>query len=131
MTPRDVRDYLLEEGFRAKLDESEEDCSTIESADEGLLYQIHFYRPTPPDGDVDAFESISFSTGREYEGEVPLSVLNEYNARYRFTKIYHQKGALYLEMDNIIFPNNLTPDLFEDILGFWTVSLVDFVKIAE
>jgi Putative bacterial sensory transduction regulator len=131
MTPRDVRDYLIEEGYRAKLDESDIDCSTIESADEGLTYLIRFYRPTPPDGDLDNFESVSFSTGREVGRDFAIAELNNYNAKHRFSKMYFEDGGVWLEMDNIIYPENLTPNLFEDFLGFWSVAISDFVKLTN
>jgi len=128
MTPQEICTRLQADGYRAVLDE-DEDVAHIKTGVDGIPFSIHLYRPSPPDGDLDAFDSVSFSAGIEQD-EPNLMRLNSVNAQGRFIKVYAENGVIWFEMDNIVKTYQLTPELWEEVFGMWTACLANIVQDA-
>ena len=130
MTVSDIREFLLREGYQAKLDEGDENAAEISSKADGIPFSITFYRDIPPDGDLDAFYSFSFSAGVEGEGDPNLLQLNQLNAENRFFKVYAERGVVWIEMDSLISSEELTEAIFANAFGWWTSFLRDMVTTS-
>jgi hypothetical protein len=127
MTPTDIRDFLQSDGYRAKLDEGDEKAAEIESSADGIPFDIVFYREYPPDGDLDAFYSFSFSAGIDGDDDPNLLLLNQVNAENRFFKAYADRGVVWIEMDVPISSEDLSPQMFGNVFGWWTSFLREMI----
>jgi hypothetical protein len=130
MTVSDIRDYLLREGYRAKLDEGDEATAEITSSTDGIPFYITFYREYPPDGDLEAFYSFSLTAGIEEDRDPNLLLLNQLNADNRFFKAYAERGVIWIEMDNLISSDELTEQMFENAFRLWTTFLHEMIRTA-
>ena len=131
MSPTDVRNWLQNEGFRAKLDESVPEYASITTGVDGIPFDIDFYRTVPADGDLDNFESIVFVAGAEMDELPSLLKMNELNGRYKYLKAYADDNIIMIRMEQIAFPETLNERLFEEIFYTWSAIMPDFMKIAD
>lgn len=131
MTVNDIREYLLREGYRAKLAQEDEETALINSSVDGVPFSIVFYRESPPDGDLDAFYSYQFSAGVDEEKDPNLLALNQLNAENRFFKAYADSGVIWIETDHLVSSDELTEQMFSNAFGWWTTFLHEMIKSPD
>lgn len=115
VSPTLIADMLREAGFKGKILSD----NLVESATSGLKYLVF----------VDADGWLQFALSLRESGEFPPASTNEFNRRYRFSKMYHDKdddlvlsGDYYLSGD--------TEKCFNEILAVWNRIVdvfIDFI----
>jgi hypothetical protein len=133
MTPHQVRDQLLVDGFNAELDDSAPEITFIRKVGRGIdgfPFDILFHHASPHDGNLDKIEGLSFSLPVALD-DTPNSVrLNEANSQYRFLKGYEEQGYVWVEMDTMIPDLILSKEKFQKLFTTWTAQFPLFVKDA-
>lgn len=89
----------------------------------GTAYGIYFYGCT----ENKACDSIQFSTGWARQNKIPMSEINEWNAKKRFGKAYlDNEGDPRLEMD-VNLDEGVSRLNLEDTMDYWS-KLLDAFK---
>ena len=130
MTPTEIKNWMLNDGYRAKLEESDADAAVIVSGVHGIPFNVLLMRDDPPDGDLDAFGIMLFTSGVSLSKTPSLKSLNQINADYRFFKVYadEEDDVVHITMDSNVSADVLTEELFEDLFEIWTSGLPELVK---
>ena len=130
MTPTEIKDWMLNDGYRAKLEESDADVAVIVSGVHGIPFNVLLLRDDPPDGDLDAFGTMSFTSGVSLSKTPSLKSLNQINANYRFFKVYADEvdDVVHIAMDSEVSADTLSQELFEDLFEIWISGLPELVN---
>lgn len=129
--PETIVAYLQEEGFRARLHQSESAEETIgpriETADGGTTFVIYFLNCKKKRD----CEDIAFSASWDFEdGKGPSAeMMHRWNADRRFTKAYlDREGDPILEMDVLFTEGRLDRKLFAEWHRVFTQGMQQFVE---
>lgn len=95
LAPETLRQILLNAGYRAELAAAE--APVLLSATGGLGFEIRFANPMPDQ--LGAFADAVFQAVFRVQGELPLALVNTWNATRRFARLCLLKDALVLSMD--------------------------------
>jgi Putative bacterial sensory transduction regulator len=129
MTPHDIQAWLIEEGYRAKLEVDEDGDTVIHSSSDGMPFDIVFYAPEPPDGEIGGFDHISFTAAAMREGGTSLEEVNDINLSEPYLRASrHEDGALVVDYRVIAYPETVIKRLWEELFGMWTHCLSDVLS---
>lgn len=97
IAPEDLAETLRDRGYRVEIATIENDQPVLRSATGGLGFSVRFANPVP--GREGAFADATFQTLFRVQGDLPLSLVNQWNLTRRFTRLFLASQALVLEMD--------------------------------
>jgi Putative bacterial sensory transduction regulator len=126
MSPKAIRDYLIEEGFRAKIKVEDEGSTIIESAAGGYEFSIVFFRFEPFDGDLDNYHALLFTSGIGTD-EADLKKINKANSDSFHLKAHFDDG-IWIEMAVPVPESGLPQSVFEESFSSWASDLPEFVQ---
>jgi hypothetical protein len=125
MSPRAIQQYMIDEGYRAKLKLEDEESTIIESGVGGYEFMIVFLRFEPHDGDLDNYQSMFFTSGIGTDKK-NLDKINEANSESSFLKAHFDDG-IWIELAVPIPETGLPTGMFEEYFTQWTSDLPEFV----
>ena len=128
MTPSAVRDFMLEEGYKAKLDEDDSEAARISSGVDGIPFSLSFFRPAEWDGDLDAYDVVAYTAGIDVKDDPNLNKLNSVNANHRFLKAYAADSVVWIEMDITVPEGGLPDEVFKETFACWTTVMPEMVQ---
>lgn len=129
LDPEQLRELLLQAGYRAEQAAQPDGGVCLRSATGGLAFQVRFANPLPgqdADTDTDAFADAVFQTVFHVQGELPLSLVNGWNATRRFGRLYVVPGALALDMDVSVL-GGVTAEHLGAQVAIWDRLVQDFL----
>lgn len=97
ITVDSFRDILQQAGYRAERIAGPEDAPALRSATGGLPFDVRFNNRVA--GETASFADITLLAGLRVEGDLPLSVPNDWNNIRRFARLRLLQGHLLLDMD--------------------------------
>ena len=124
-----LRTLLLQAGYRAEQAAQPDGGVCLRSATGGLAFQVRFANPLPGrDDDTDdaEFADAVFQTVFHVQGELPLSLVNGWNATRRFGRLYGVPGALALDMDVSVL-GGVTAEHLGAQVAIWDRLVQDFL----
>lgn len=117
LTPDLVMSILGEKGQNAELVEGPGGAPLLRALSAGVSYGLYFGNPALNEetkGYADAVFQASFIV----QGEMPLELLNQWNANRRFARLFVAENTLYLIMDVIAY-GGLTDDCVRAFIEIW------------
>jgi hypothetical protein len=126
--PTAVCDLLKAAGFRADVVNDPSGIAVIRSATGGLNFEIQFNRS----GNGAGFSDATFVTGLMIQGELPLAVVNRWNASRRFARLFVADNRLLMQMD-VSFAGGVSTHHVRMALEVWdrlVQELVPFLRAA-
>lgn len=127
LDPEQLRELLLQAGYRAEQAAQPDGGVCLRSATGGLAFQVRFANPLPGrDAAADAFADAVFQTVFHVQGELPLSLVNGWNATRRFGRLYVVPGALALDMDVSVL-GGVTAEHLGAQVAIWDRLVQDFL----
>jgi len=103
LTPDALREMLLAAGYRAEdVAGQANDAPILRSATGGLAFEIRFANPllgTGPNGKGTGFADATFLAAFRVQGELPLSLVNAWNATRRFARLHLSERMLVLTLE--------------------------------
>jgi Putative bacterial sensory transduction regulator len=121
--PQAIADLLKTWGYRAELTKDDQGDPKIDSATAGANYSIYFYGC---EGGKNC-TSIQFSSGFDLDKGTTLDVVNDWNTKKRYGKVYlDDTQDPYIEVDVNLFGGGIPQDNFRDTLESWERLLADF-----
>jgi hypothetical protein len=97
LTVEGFRDILLAAGYRVESIADNQIGPMLRSATSGLAFDIQFVNPLP--GDATAYTNLFLRTGFQVRGDLPLSVVNDWNNNMRFGRLRLSNNLLVVDMD--------------------------------
>ncbi len=97
-TPALLREVLQQGGYRVELSpDGPGGAPVLRSATAGMAFEVHFANPVR--GDSAAFSDLTCQAVFQVQGELPLSLVNQWNAGRRFGRLHLVRDLLLLHMD--------------------------------
>jgi hypothetical protein len=97
MTVDSFRDILQQAGYRAEKIAAPEEAPVLRSATGGLPFDVRFSNRIA--GETAAFADLILLAGLRVDGDLSLSVVNDWNNTRRFARLRLFQGHLLLDMD--------------------------------
>lgn len=122
LTPGVMRDVLQEAGYRVAESQSPDGAPVLASATGGLGFEVRFFNPltaarkgaaagTAADDKSPAYADAAFRAAFRVEGELPLGLVNAWNASHRFARLNLMSGWLLFDMDVVALGGVLADNL--------------------
>jgi len=111
-----ARDALQAAGYRVEEITGPNDGPALRSATGGLAFTLMLLNPLP--GQPNAFADATVQTVLRVEGDLPLSLVNQWNATLRFARLHLQDGLLLLNRDILAF-DGITPTALRTEIELW------------
>ncbi|PKU21540.1 YbjN domain-containing protein [Telmatospirillum siberiense] len=118
LSPEIVTEALQSAGYRVQAAPGAAGAPVLVSATGGLPFEVRFFNPLPPAGATGAaWADAAFRAAFRVQGDLPLSLVNSWNATHRFARLLlaGDTGAsnawLILEMDVIALGGVLADNL--------------------
>ena len=124
VTFESLRDVLQTSGYRAELLPIAGSTPLLRSATGGLPFEVRFENPLP--GQDTLYADVMFIAGLQVTGDFPLDVVNRWNNRKRFSRLYLNKGYLLLSMD-VVAAGGVTIDHLRAQIGIWDLLIQELL----
>lgn len=118
-----LREVLQSAGYRVEEGRDQGGAPVLRSATGGLGFEARFANPlpnqagaTPPD--AVRFADATLRTAFQVQGELPLSLVNQWNASRRFARLSLSRDLLLLEMD-VVALGGVTADNLRAHAEIW------------
>ncbi|SEH32923.1 YbjN domain-containing protein [Magnetospirillum fulvum] len=123
LTPALLREALQGAGYRVEEAKDIDGAPLLRSATGGLAFTMMFFNPRPDQADdtppgAARFADATFQAVFQVEGDLPLPLVNQWNATRRFARLHLLPGLLMLNMD-IIALGGVTSDHLRAQAGIW------------
>ncbi len=118
------REFLQQAGYRAEAITIQEDAPALRSATSGLPFDVRFNNRLA--GDAAAFADVTLLAGLRVQGELPLSVVNDWNNARRFARLRLLQSHLLLDMD-ISVVGGVAPAHLRMQLEIWDRLIQDLI----
>ncbi|MEC9342586.1 MAG: YbjN domain-containing protein [Pseudomonadota bacterium] len=123
--PLTVVNAMQNLGYRAELSTDSQGDPLITSAASGYRFVVFFYGCT----DGAECQNLQFNASFDMEGQVDLKLINEWNAKFRFTKAFaDDEGDPIIVMDLILGREGAVHDHFKTILQEWETHVADYTE---
>ena len=117
LTLDSLREILQQSGYRVETVAGEGDqVSFLRSSTAGLAFDIRPGSLSAAGGNE--FTDVTFLAGLQVQGELPLDMVNRWNANRRFARLHLTSGFLILSMDVSIF-GGVTPGFVRTQIEIW------------
>lgn len=121
--PGKIAATLQEAGYKAELTQDDQGDPKIKSSAGGANYSIYFYGCA----NNKHCQSIQFSAGFDLTNGTTLEVVNDWNTKKRYGKVYLDADKdPYIEMDVNLAYGGVSRKGFLDTLDSWDRLLSDF-----
>lgn len=97
LTPVLLREALQSAGYRVEEGKDRDGGPTLRSATAGLGFEVRFANPLPTE--AGAFADAAFQAAFQVQGELPLTLVNQWNVSRRFARLDLLQNLLLLDMD--------------------------------
>jgi len=127
VTAQEVADVLQAKGYQAKITKDREGDPKIQSATDGVSYEIYFYgcHGGP------RCSSLQFSVAFHVEGGMTLEQINAWNRANRFGRGYlDDVKDPYVEMD-LDVEHGFTTEAIDNNIDTWDAVLPAFLKVVD
>jgi hypothetical protein len=115
------RELLQQCGYRVEIVDAQGDQPAfLRSSTAGLAFDIR------PGSLAAEFTDATFLAGLQVQGELPLDMVNRWNASRRFARLHLMSGFLVLSMDISIF-GGVTPGFVRSHVEIWDRLIQDLV----
>lgn len=125
LDPTTLRDMLLQAGYRAEQVKLSEEVVCLRSSTGGVAFEIRFANALPGQGGG-TFADAVFQTAFHVRGDLPLPLVNDWNASRRFGRLYVVPSALLLNMDIGVL-GGVTADHLRAQLEIWDRLVQEFI----
>lgn len=124
LTVERLRDFIHQAGYRAEaVTDPNSSSPVLRSATGGIAFDI---RPGNRSAGGDGFVDLVLITGLQVEGELPLDLVNRWNAQRRFARLHLNPGALLLTMDVSVL-GGVSPAYLRGQIEIWDRLVPDLV----
>lgn len=111
-----AREALQAAGYRVEEMAGPTGDPALRSATGGLAFTLMMSNPlADPPG---AFADAAFQTAFQVEGDLPLALVNQWNATVRFARLHVQANLLRLDRDIVAF-DGITPAALRAEIELW------------
>ncbi|PKU24900.1 YbjN domain-containing protein [Telmatospirillum siberiense] len=98
LTPALLRETLQAAGYRVGEAKGADGVPVLSSATNGLGFELRLFNPLPDEDDgtppgVARFADATFRTAFQVRGELPLALVNGWNATHRFARLQLAGGS--------------------------------------
>lgn len=107
---------LQKTGYRVELAGEQDGSPVLRSATGGVVFHITFSNPVS--GLANTFQTARFFAALQIEGDLPLTIVNCWNASMRFGRLHVSGGLLVLDMD-VIAAGGVTQAQFIGAVQIW------------
>jgi hypothetical protein len=123
VTPEFVAELLRRSGYRANIAQ-QNGAPQVQSAAQGLGFFIGFGNPAAEPG---THVDFSFHCWLAIQGELPLAVIEGWNAGMRFARLFRREEMLILTMDVMVAGGVSEAHLLAQI-EIWDRLIHDFIR---
>lgn len=124
LIPEALRDVMSKAGYRVERVKLPEDVISLRSATGGLAFEVRFANQlTDQSG---AYADAVFQAVFQVDGELPLDLVNRWNATRRFGRLYVLPRALLLNMDTSVL-GGVTSDYLRAQIEIWDRLVQQFL----
>jgi hypothetical protein len=130
LTPANLHEILQQAGYRAELMTNRPNAPYLRSATGGIPFEVQFVNRMP--GDADTYADICFVVVLRLQGEMPLTVVNDWNNSRRFARLRLVQDMAVLDLD-LSAVGGLTHGYLRAQIGLWeqlVQGLVPFLRDA-
>lgn len=111
-----LREVLQSAGYRAEEGKDGDNAPLLRSATGGLGFEVRFANPLPDQ--AGAFADAALRAAFHVQGDLPLSLVNRWNASRRFAHLSLSGDLLLLEMD-VVALGGVTADNLRAHVEIW------------
>lgn len=111
-----LREALQTSGYRVEEGQDQDGALILRSATGGMGFEARFANPLP--GETGAWADAAFRVVFQVQGELPLMLLNQWNATRRFSRLALVNSHLLMEMDMVVL-GGITADNLRAQIGIW------------
>ena len=114
VTLEQLRDMLQQAGYRVETFTDPAGATHLRSATAGLPFELRLGNKLPDGGHVD----VALVAGLQIQGELPLDLVNQWNATRRFGRLHVERNFLVLVMD-VLVAGGITPNHLRAHIEIW------------
>ncbi|SEH66014.1 YbjN domain-containing protein [Magnetospirillum fulvum] len=111
-----ARDALQAAGYRVEEIAGPTGDPALRSATGGLAFTLMVFNPRADQPGT--FADAAFQTAFQVEGDLPLALVNQWNATVRFARLHLQANLLRLDRDIVAF-DGITPAALRAEVELW------------
>jgi Putative bacterial sensory transduction regulator len=123
VTPEFIAELLRRSGYRANIAQHN-GAPQVQSAAQGLGFFVGFGNAAGEDG---AYVDISFHCWLSIQGELPVAVIESWNAGMRFARLFRREELLILTMD-VMAAGGVAEAHLTAHIEIWDRLIHDFIR---